>query len=208
MLHPRGRRSSLAGRDRAYLGGILTPTARQPFGRARTNATTARIAPTALRGRRPRTPPERGGKHQEPNDGRWDSHAKAAETVADARWGGETASGVDASRSKRALYHEAKDAGIEGRSAMTKDELVAPEAASDELAERAGDSPSAQARPATAHGTTVSLEEAAGAERNQFGGGCARGGGRSQTGSVCDRLQGIASPWRVRCGRDRGGRFA
>jgi hypothetical protein len=69
-------------------------------------------------------PAGNGGEHQERQDGKRGSDAKAAETIAHARGGSETESCVDASRSKRALYQEAKDAGIDGRSAMTKEELV------------------------------------------------------------------------------------
>lgn len=40
------------------------------------------------------------------------------------RDGGETAGGVDANASKEHLYNQAQELGIEGRSEMSKDELV------------------------------------------------------------------------------------
>jgi hypothetical protein len=53
------------------------------------------------------------------------SDPQAARGGAAARRGdGETAGGVNAGKSKRELYEDAKRAGIEGRSEMTKDELV------------------------------------------------------------------------------------
>jgi cation transport regulator ChaB len=67
---------------------------------------------------------EKKGDHWEPKDGKGPSDAQAAKSGAEARRGGPTAGGVDASKSKSELYEDAKRAGIEGRSSMTKDELV------------------------------------------------------------------------------------
>ena len=66
----------------------------------------------------------KSGDPQERKDGERHLDSKPAERSADARHGGTTASGVHASKPKRVLYHEAKEAGIEGRSAMNKEQLV------------------------------------------------------------------------------------
>jgi hypothetical protein len=57
-------------------------------------------------------------------DGKRDPKSTAAEGVAEAGRGGETACRVDASKSKSELYRDAKDVGIEGRSAMNKEQLI------------------------------------------------------------------------------------
>jgi hypothetical protein len=67
---------------------------------------------------------EEKGDHKESKDGKGRPEAKVAESVADACWGGRAACAVDTSKSKRELYHEAKNAGIKGRSAMNKEQLV------------------------------------------------------------------------------------
>jgi len=50
--------------------------------------------------------------------------AKTAHSLAEARPNGKAAAGVDAARPKAELYNEARTAGIEGRSAMNKEQLV------------------------------------------------------------------------------------
>src|SRR3954468_6420488 len=68
---------------------------------------------------------EKQGDHWELKDEPGPSDPQAARGGAAARRGdGETAGGVNAGKSKRELYEDAKRAGIEGRSEMTKDELV------------------------------------------------------------------------------------
>jgi cation transport regulator ChaB len=68
---------------------------------------------------------EKQGDHWEPKDEPGPSDERAARSGQEAIEGaGETAGGVDASKSKDALYEDAQRAGIEGRSDMTKDELV------------------------------------------------------------------------------------
>ena len=52
------------------------------------------------------------------------SDAQAAKRGPAARKGGRTAGGVNANKSKRALYEDAQRAGIEGRSKMSKPQLV------------------------------------------------------------------------------------
>jgi cation transport regulator ChaB len=67
---------------------------------------------------------EKKGDHWEPKDGKGPSDRQAAKRGAAARRDGDTAGGIDARKSKRELYEDAKRAGIEGRSKMDKDELV------------------------------------------------------------------------------------
>jgi hypothetical protein len=64
--------------------------------------------------------PERG----EPPDANGRSEAGAAWCIAEGRPNGKISSGMDAWKSKSELYNEAKNAGIAGRSAMTKEQLV------------------------------------------------------------------------------------
>src|SRR3954464_13389782 len=68
---------------------------------------------------------EKQGDHWELKDEPGPSDPQAARGGAAARRGDrETAGGVNAGKSKHELYEDAKRAGIEGRSEMTKDELV------------------------------------------------------------------------------------
>jgi cation transport regulator ChaB len=68
---------------------------------------------------------EKKGDHWEVKDEYGPSDPQAAQEGAAARERPkETYGGVDASKPKRELYEEAKRAGIEGRSEMTKDELA------------------------------------------------------------------------------------
>jgi cation transport regulator ChaB len=67
---------------------------------------------------------EKKGDHWEPKARKGPSDAQAAKSGAAARRGGETAGGIDANKSKHALYEDARQAGIEGRSTMSKQELV------------------------------------------------------------------------------------
>ena len=68
---------------------------------------------------------EKKGDHWEPKDDYGPSDEQAARSGAAARERPrETAGGVDAYKPKRELYEDARDAGIAGRSRMTKDELV------------------------------------------------------------------------------------
>jgi cation transport regulator ChaB len=68
---------------------------------------------------------EKKGDHWEPKDEYGPSDERAAQGGAAARRGeGETHGGVDASKPKQELYEDAKQAGIEGRSKMDKEELV------------------------------------------------------------------------------------
>ena len=68
---------------------------------------------------------EKKGDHWEPKDDYGPSDPRAAKGGARARRGeGETYGGVDASKPKDELYREAKKAGVEGRSKMTKAELA------------------------------------------------------------------------------------
>lgn len=67
---------------------------------------------------------EKKGDHWELKDEPGPSDAQAEKTGAAARRGGETRGGIDANKSRAALYEDAKEAGIEGRSKMSKDELA------------------------------------------------------------------------------------
>ena len=67
---------------------------------------------------------EKTGDHWELKDEPGPSDAQAEQGGAQARAGGETAGGVDANATKAELYEKAQDADIEGRSTMSKDELV------------------------------------------------------------------------------------
>ena len=68
---------------------------------------------------------EKKGDHWEVKDDYGPSDPRAAKGGARARRGeGETYGGVDAGKSKDELYQEAKEAGVEGRSKMTKGELA------------------------------------------------------------------------------------
>jgi cation transport regulator ChaB len=67
---------------------------------------------------------EKKGDHWELKDEKGPSDAQAEKSGAEARRGGETAGGINANKSKDELYEDAREAGISGRSDMTKDELV------------------------------------------------------------------------------------
>src|SRR3712207_2154961 len=68
---------------------------------------------------------EKKGDHWELKDEKGPSDPQAAKGGKAAREApSETAGGIDASKSKSALYEDAKRAGIEGRSKMSKRELV------------------------------------------------------------------------------------
>lgn len=67
---------------------------------------------------------EKKGDHWETKDGKGPSDRQAAKSGSAARRGGSTAGGVDAGKSRNELYEDAKRAGIEGRSNMSKRELV------------------------------------------------------------------------------------
>jgi cation transport regulator ChaB len=68
---------------------------------------------------------EKRGDHWELKDGKGPSDPQAARSGAAARQGGgKTYGGVDAFKSKDELYRDAKRAGIEGRSNMSKEELA------------------------------------------------------------------------------------
>ena len=68
---------------------------------------------------------EKKGDHWELKDEKGPSDSRSGMGGAAARAGrGETHGGIDANKSKAALYEDAKEAGIEGRSRMSKDELV------------------------------------------------------------------------------------
>src|SRR5918998_1090325 len=68
---------------------------------------------------------EKRGDHWELKDKKGPSDPQAARSGAAARrGGGKSYGGVDASKSKQELYEQAKEAGVEGRSKMSKDELA------------------------------------------------------------------------------------
>jgi cation transport regulator ChaB len=68
---------------------------------------------------------EKRGDHWELKDEKGPSDPQAARGGAAARrGGGKTYGGVDASKPKQELYEDAKEAGIEGRSKMSKEELA------------------------------------------------------------------------------------
>jgi cation transport regulator ChaB len=68
---------------------------------------------------------EKKGDRWQLKDGKGPSDPQAARGGAAARrGGGKTYGGVDASKSKQDLYEDAKKAGIEGRSNMTKEQLA------------------------------------------------------------------------------------
>ena len=67
---------------------------------------------------------EKKGDHWELKDEPGPSDAHAAKGGREAREGGETAGGIDASKPKRELMQDAREAGIEGRSKMNKGDLV------------------------------------------------------------------------------------
>ena len=68
---------------------------------------------------------EKKGDHWEPKDEKGPSDEQAARSGRFAREGGtETHGGINANKPKRELYEDAREAVIEGRSNMTKDELV------------------------------------------------------------------------------------
>ena len=66
---------------------------------------------------------EKKGDHWELKDEKGPSDNQAAKSGRVARSGGRTAGGINANKSKKALYEDARKAGIEGRSNMDKDEL-------------------------------------------------------------------------------------
>jgi cation transport regulator ChaB len=67
---------------------------------------------------------EKKGDHWELKDRKGPSDPQAAKGGAAARRGGKTYGGVNANKPKETLYEEAKRAGVEGRSRMTKEELA------------------------------------------------------------------------------------
>jgi cation transport regulator ChaB len=68
---------------------------------------------------------EKKGDHWEPKAGTGPSDPQAARGGREARDSPtRTYGGVDASRPKRELYDQAREAGVEGRSKMSKDELA------------------------------------------------------------------------------------
>jgi cation transport regulator ChaB len=83
---------------------------------------------------------EKRGDHWEPKDEKGPSDPQAAKSGREARESpSETYGGVDASKSKQALYEQAKKAGVEGRSKMSKEELA-------KALQRANDRATAKAR--------------------------------------------------------------
>ncbi len=68
---------------------------------------------------------EKKGDHWEPKRRKGPSDRQAAKSGASARRGGsKTLGGVNAAKPKSELYEDAKKAGIEGRSKMSKRELI------------------------------------------------------------------------------------
>jgi cation transport regulator ChaB len=68
---------------------------------------------------------EKKGDHWELKDEYGPSDSRSEHSGAAAREGrGETHGGIDANKTRDELYEDAQEAGIEGRSDMTKDELV------------------------------------------------------------------------------------
>jgi len=65
---------------------------------------------------------EKVGDHWEPKEEKGPSDSQARSGGPNP--GGESAGGVDANASKEHLYERAQQLGVEGRSSMTKDELV------------------------------------------------------------------------------------
>ncbi|GAA4765481.1 ChaB family protein [Actinomycetospora chibensis] len=65
---------------------------------------------------------EKVGDHWEPKEGKGPSDSQARSGGPNPS--GESAGGVDANASKEHLYERAQQLGVEGRSDMTKDELV------------------------------------------------------------------------------------
>ena len=82
---------------------------------------------------------EKVGDHWEQKDEKGPSDAQAARTGADARRGGATAGGVDATATKAHLMDVARRLDVPGRSSMSKDELV-------RAIQRANDRETARAR--------------------------------------------------------------
>jgi cation transport regulator ChaB len=67
---------------------------------------------------------EKKGDHWEPKRSKGPSDPQAARGGAAARRGGKTYGGVDVSKPKHELYEQARRAGVEGRSKMTKEQLA------------------------------------------------------------------------------------
>jgi cation transport regulator ChaB len=67
---------------------------------------------------------EKQGDHWELKDEKGPSDPQAARGGAAARRGGKTYGGVNVNKPKQELYEEARRAGIEGRSNMTKEDLA------------------------------------------------------------------------------------
>ena len=83
---------------------------------------------------------EKKGDHWEPKDEKGPSDPQAARSGRTARdSSSRTYGGVDAGKSRDDLYEDAKEAGIEGRSKMSKDELA-------RALQRANDRETAKAR--------------------------------------------------------------
>jgi cation transport regulator ChaB len=83
---------------------------------------------------------EKRGDHWEPKEEKGPSDPQAAKSGREARESpSETYGGVDVNKSKRELYEQAKRAGIEGRSNMSKEELA-------KALQRANDRATAKAR--------------------------------------------------------------
>jgi cation transport regulator ChaB len=68
---------------------------------------------------------EKRGDHWELKDQKGPSDEQAAKGGREARSGGPTRGGVNENKPKAELYEDAKEAGIEGRSNMSKEELAA-----------------------------------------------------------------------------------